>query len=45
MTSFEDGTNAATQAMHYVKKLRDVKRGDDITIHMVRNGGFAASLE
>ena len=45
MTSFEDGTNAATQAMHYVKKLRDVKCGDNITIHMVRNGGFAASLE
>ncbi len=45
LTSFEDGVNADRQAMHYVKRIRDVRKGDTIKIKMVRNGGFAAVVE
>lgn len=45
MTSFEDGANANRQAMHYVKRLKSVKKGDVIQIKMARNGGFAAVIE
>lgn len=45
MTSFEDGVNAGWQAMHYVKNVREVKRGDVVKVKMVRNGGFAAVIE
>lgn len=45
MTSFEDGVNADRQAMHYVKNVKQVKKGDVITVKMARNGGFAAVLE
>jgi alpha-glucosidase len=45
LTSFEDGVNADRQAMHYVKNVRDVRKGDTVKIRMVRNGGYAASLE
>lgn len=45
LTSFEDGVNADYQAMHYVKNVRQVQKGDQITIKMARNGGFAATLE
>ena len=44
LTSFEDGLNAHKQAMHYVKNVRKVKKGDLIKIKMVRNGGYAAKL-
>ncbi len=44
MTYFEDGINAGRQAMDYRKKTMQVKAGDKITIHMARNGGFAAAL-
>ena len=44
LTSFEDGINADRQAMHYVKKEREVKKGDVVKIKMVRNGGYAAVL-
>ena len=44
LTSFEDGINADRQAMHYVKKVREVKKGDVVKIKMVRNGGYAAVL-
>ena len=45
LTSFEDGSNADRQAMHYTKNVREVRKGDTVKIRMVRNGGYAASLE
>lgn len=45
LTSFEDGSNADRQAMHYVKRVNKVRKGDTITIKMVRNGGYAAVIE
>ncbi len=45
MTSFEDGSNANRQAMHYYKKETSVKKGQTIQVKMARNGGFAAILE
>ena len=45
LTAFEDGINADVQAMHYVKTESEVRSGDVITVKMVRNGGYAASLK
>ena len=45
MTSFEDGINAGRQAMDYRKKERTLKKGEKISIRLVRNGGFAAVIE
>ena len=45
MTSFEDGINAARQAMDYRKKDTVVKSGDKLQIKLVRNGGWAAVLK
>ena len=45
ITSYEDGVNANRQAMHYVKKERQVKKGQTLQIKMARNGGFAAVIE
>lgn len=45
ITSFEDGINADRQAMHYVKKSREVHKGDTIRIRMMRNGGYAAVIK
>lgn len=45
MISFEDGINAGRQAMDYRKKDSSVKKGEKITIKMVRNGGWAAVIE
>ncbi|MDO4180128.1 MAG: glycoside hydrolase family 97 protein [Bacteroidales bacterium] len=45
MTSYEDGSNAGRQAMHYMKKVTNVKKGQTIKVKMVRNGGFAAIIE
>lgn len=44
-TSFTDAVNSAKQAMDYRKKEGQTKKGDALSIHMVRNGGFAAVLE
>ncbi|MFD2288058.1 glycoside hydrolase family 97 protein [Pedobacter petrophilus] len=44
MTYFEDGINAGRQAMDYRKKTIQVKAEDKISIKMVRNGGYAASI-
>ena len=44
MISYEDGVNAGRQAMHYIKREQEVKKGDKIQVKMVRNGGFAAVL-
>lgn len=44
MESFEDGVNANKQAMHYVKREQQVKKGQTIRVKMARNGGFAAVL-
>ena len=45
LTSYEDGPNADWQAMHYLKKTRQVRKGDTVKIKMFRNGGYAASLK
>lgn len=45
MTSFEDGSNADRQAMHYYKNETLVKKGQKIKVKMARNGGFAAVIE
>lgn len=45
MTSFEDGVNAPTQAMHYVKNVKKVKKGDVVKVRMARSGGYAAVIE
>ena len=45
LTSYEDGPNADWQAMHYLKKTRQVRKGDTVKIKMYRNGGYAASLK
>ncbi len=45
MTSFEDGINAGRQAMDFRRKEKQVKKGDNFQIKMVRNGGFAAIIE
>jgi len=45
MSSFEDGINAGRQAMDYRKKESVVKKNDNLSIKMVRNGGWAAVLE
>lgn len=45
ITSFEDGINADRQAMHYVKKSMEVRKGDTIRIRMMRNGGYAAVIK
>lgn len=45
LVSFEDGVNADRQAMHYVKKERQVSKGDVIKVKMMRNGGYAAYLK
>ena len=46
MTSFTDGPNADTQAMDYRKQsVGRVAAGDNLSMRLVRNGGFAAVLE
>lgn len=45
LTSFEDGVNADRQALHYVKNVKSVKKGDTVKIKMVRNGGYAAVIK
>lgn len=45
LTSYEDGVNASRQAMHYVKREQEVRKGDTIKIKMVRNGGYAAMIK
>ena len=44
-TYFQDGINADRQAMDYKKHSSTAKKGDTVTLHMVRNGGWAAVLE
>ena len=45
MTSYEDGVNAPVQAMHYIKNVKKVKKGDTVKVKMARNGGYAAVIE
>ena len=45
MEYFQDGVNAERQAMDYKKKNEKVNAFSNITIRMVRNGGWAAVLE
>ena len=45
MTLFRDGKNAGYQAMHYNKAEQNVSKGSSLSIHMERNGGFAATIK
>ncbi|MFC6859159.1 MULTISPECIES: glycoside hydrolase family 97 protein [Zunongwangia] len=45
MEYFEDGVNAAKQAMDYRHSKKVVKKTDKLNIKMVRNGGFAGVLK
>jgi alpha-glucosidase len=45
VTAFEDGINAGRQGADYKKREYAVKKGDKLSIRMVRNGGFAAVLQ
>lgn len=45
MTSFEDGINAGRQAMDYRQVNREVNAADQLTIKLVRNGGWVARFE
>jgi alpha-glucosidase len=44
ITYFEDGINAARQAMDYRKKTMQVTAGSKLNVKMVRNGGYAAVI-
>lgn len=45
LTSFEDGINADRQALDYKKKEQPVNKSTTLTLHMVRNGGWAGVIE
>jgi len=45
LTSFEDGINADRQAMDYKKRESTVQKDKSLTLHMVRNGGWAGVLK
>ena len=45
MDYFQDGVNAERQAMDYKKESKKVNASSSVTIRMVRNGGWAATLE
>ena len=45
MTLFRDGPNAEIQAMDYRKEKRSVRKGDVVSVSLVRNGGAAAVIE
>ena len=45
MNYFEDGINAAKQAMDYRTASLSVNKSDKFKIKMVRNGGFTAVLK
>jgi len=44
MSSFADGTNAHIMGMDYVHNESEVTATTPLTIHMTRNGGFAAAI-
>lgn len=45
LTSFEDGINADRQAMDYKQRERQVRKGDKLTLKLVRNGGWAGVIK
>lgn len=45
MTAFRDGKNADYQAMHYNKEQRAVTSDTTLSIHLAKNGGWAAVIE
>lgn len=45
MVAFEDGINAGRQAMDYRKTSKTVKKGETISVRLVRNGGWAAVVQ
>lgn len=45
LTSFEDGINADRQAMDYKQRESKVNNATQLTIKMVRNGGWAGAIK
>lgn len=45
LTAFSDGPNAFRQAMDYRRERRTIRRGERLTLHLARNGGWAAVIE
>ena len=45
LTAFRDGLNADYQAMHYNKSEQTVTNGTTLSVHMAKNGGWAAVVE
>lgn len=44
LISWEDGVNVAVQARDYAKRIRDVKKGDTITLRMYEGGGYVGII-
>ena len=44
LTAFSDGSNADYQAMHYDKEEKSVTAATTLSLHLARNGGWAAVL-
>ncbi|MBR0201271.1 MAG: glycoside hydrolase family 97 protein [Bacteroidaceae bacterium] len=45
LTAFRDGLNADYQAMHYNKSEQTVTNATTLSVHMSKNGGWAAVVE
>ena len=45
LTSFEDGINAAKFARDYKKRTTTVNKGTQLTLNLVRNGGWCGIIE
>lgn len=44
MEIFSDGMNADTRAIDYTKEIRQVQKGDQVTVEMVSGGGWVAKI-
>ena len=45
LTSFRDGRNAHRIAVDYKKQVQQVTPSTQLTLHLVRNGGWCGSFE
>ena len=45
LTSFSDGRNAHRIAVDYKKQVQQVTPSTQLTLHLVRNGGWCGSIE
>lgn len=44
LTNWEDGMNVAIQAKDYARRVRNVKKGDKITLNMYEGGGYVGII-